>query len=221
MSKPLTIEGIKQVAVIDDELESRESYQLAVEDMECEPILEEEPSDNADLYAKNLVTRVQAAFCDFQLMKHDYAKFNGDELASKLYALRLPVIICTEYASWKNDLHRGYRRNIPIVISYKQAEPDTIMRAYEICIQEFDGKFLDIRKPVRTLIRLDDIDEDESFTYVVVPGWSARSRVRIKSSNLPENVLSSFKSGKKRLYAHVNLGAEADEDLFFAGWELE
>ena len=211
---------IDRVAVVDDDPKGRNTYKLAIEDMDSTPILEDGPLAILDQYAPDLQKRANAAFCDYHLKKHgNYASFNGDELASRLYQLNIPVVLCTRYTDWEASLLRRCRRNIPRVISYEEADPEVILHAFEMCISEFKGDFAVTRRPWRTLVRFEEFDDDCDYCYVVVPGWDAQKRIRLQNSDCPDSIVQQAKSGQSRCHAKVNLGAEADEDLYFTEWE--
>ena len=74
----------------------------------------------------------------------------------------------------------------------------------------------------RTLVRIDDVDAEGKFFYVVVPGWDSQQVVRLRLQDLPENTRKLVTERQTtRLHAKVNLGAEANEDLYFEDWESQ
>lgn len=217
-----SIQGIQfeRVAVVDDDLNGRNTYKLAIEDMASTPVIEDGPLTALEHYAPDLKSRVNAAFCDYHLKKHgNYSSFNGDELASRLYLLKVPVVLCTRYTDWEASLLRRFRRNIPCVISYEQADPDTIVDAFAKCIGEFNDNFSVTRRPWRTLVRFEEIEPEGGYSYVVVPGWDSQKRIRLLNSDCPDNIIEQVKLGQVRCHAKVNIGAESDEDLYFTEWE--
>ena len=219
----ISIDGfpIERVAIVDDDASGRNTYKLAIEEMESLPVLEAGPLAALDKYAPELQTRVNAAFCDYHLKKHgNYATFNGDELASRLYQLNIPVVLCTRYTDWEASLLRRCRRHIPCVISYEQADPDTIRHAFEMCIKEFKDDFAVPRRAWRTLVRFEEFDDEADYCYVVVPGWDAQKRIRLQNSDCPIEIIKNAKKGQARCHAYVNLGAESDEDLYFTDWGI-
>lgn len=212
---------IERVAVVDDDPNGRNTYKLTIEDMESTPVLENGPLTKLNLYVNGLQTRVNAAFCDYHLKKHgDYADFNGDELASCLYQRNIPVVLCTNYSDWEATLLRRCRRNIPRVISYEEACPETILNAFEMCIREFQDDFEVTRRPWRTLVRIEEYDEEGGYSYVVVPGWDSKKRIRVQNDDFSSEILEKAKKGLYRCHAKVNIGAESDEDLYFTEWEM-
>jgi hypothetical protein len=188
--------------------------------MDTTPVLPTGPLPVLDEFVSNLKTEVNAAFCDYHLKKvGGYATFNGDELASKLYQENIPVVLCTRFMDWEATVFRRFRRHIPCIISYDEAEPDNVMNAFELCIREFKDDFEPIRRPWRALVRFDEFIDDANYWYVVVPSWNAQNRIRLHSCDFPEKITSQLGKGTMRFHAKVNLGAEADEELYFTEWE--
>jgi CheY-like chemotaxis protein len=211
---------IERVAVVDDDPLGRDTYKLMLEDMETVPVLLDGPLPNLNDFVTQLTTDVNAAFCDYHLKKMgDFATFNGDELASELYSNNIPVVLCTRFTDWEATVFRRFRRNIPRIISYDEAEPDVVMHAFELCQREFRNDFETVRRPWRSLVRFDEYVEDGEYWYVVVPSWNAENRVRLHSDDFPQSVSERIKNGQVRFHAKVNIGAESDEELFFTEWE--
>ena len=172
------------------------------------------------MYKKKLQNlNVNAVFCDYHLKKHDYATFNGDELASQLYQSHIPVVLCTNYTDWDLSVLRTRRRFIPEVIPYEDAEPKTILNAFQQCVAEFSGNFRDTRRPWRTLVRIEEISESKDYVYVVVPGWNVHKKIRVQTESSSQLRLS-FDRLPTRLFAKVNIGAISDEQIYFCEWEL-
>lgn len=74
-------------------------------------------------------------------------------------------------------------------------------------------------RPWRTLVYIETI-LDRKNVRVSIPGWNSHVPVIIKIDTLPEDIQSAIKRGTKRLYAHVNIGAEMAMQLKFDNWEL-
>ncbi len=213
------IDFIKRVAVIDDDPNARKGYKTLMDDMEVQPVFENGPLEELGSYVSSLCSRTDGVFCDYHLKKRAYAQFNGDELAARLYNMKKPVVICTNYTDWDVTLMRKHRRYIPVVLQ-GEAEPDDVLDAFRICINEFNGEYSARRKPRRQLVRVEECIEDE-YAYVVVPGWDPHKRIRIQCESMPQPVLAKIKNDEiVRLHAKVNIGAEEESELYFTDWEL-
>jgi len=75
-------------------------------------------------------------------------------------------------------------------------------------------------RPWRTLIRVEDIDFEQRLIYVVIPAWDTSATIPLQWQQLPAKLIELVKTGKNRFHAKVNLGAETQEALSFAGWEI-
>jgi hypothetical protein len=210
--------SIERVAIVDDDPSVRASYKFSIEDLKLEPVQEAGPIRDLKDFTRRAIERCEAAICDHHLRVSNYAVFNGAELVAEFYNLKFPAVLCTRWE--KAGIHeiRRFRRRIPVLISPDNLSPENIAMAFEACLREFRSEFSPSRKPWRTLIRIVDADPDRGFFDVVVPGWDPREVIRLRIDEVPESFRSRIASGS-RLYAHVNIGAESQEELFFENWE--
>lgn len=219
MSLTIASHSIQRIHVIDDDPSARESYGEVVEDLDLEPILADNNYHDFDSFVQQVVSMGDAAICDHHLRKQHYASFNGAELVARMYTLQFPALLCTRREEADIDEIRPFRRSIPILLKPRDLNPETIHVGLQLCISEFNDDFQPSRKAWRTLVRIDDVDPDGIFFYVVVPGWDAQQVIRLRLQDLPQNIKEVVVGGQLRLHAKVNLGAEANEDLYFEDWE--
>jgi hypothetical protein len=220
---PITIAArpINRISIIDDQAPVRESYELSVEDLGVESLSETGPLEQLPVCVKAVSERADAAICDYNLKVRDYSSFNGAELVAAFYKVHFPAVLCTKWHTASIDEMRPYRRFIPSLVDPAKLDPSSIMFGIEACIREFGGEFLTVRRPWRTLIRIEDIrkvDYGPVFLYVVVPAWNSNEVVRLPSEIVPADILEKLGPGS-RLHAKVNLGANGNEELFFEEWE--
>ncbi len=80
---------------------------------------------------------------------------------------------------------------------------------------------LSSRKSYRTIVRITNIDEKshERVVDAFIPGWNPRKAVRFPASLVPEHLQDALKPNRC-LFAHVNIGAEKSDDLYFEKFEL-
>lgn len=216
----LTIDGvdIRRVGLIDDEPEVRNTYRMTVEDLELEAVCESGPLPPLESFLVDAQSRADAAICDFKLrIVGNYATFDGAELAARWFDLGFPAILCTRWDDASIDGFRKYRAKVPTLIKPGDLDTDSIAKGFEVCLHEMRGKFLNGRKPHRTLVRIEELPKDSLFCYVVVPAWDPSKVLRLHRSDLPTELLSTL-CGGSRLYAEVNLGAEGSEELYFKSW---
>ncbi|MCL4303712.1 MAG: hypothetical protein KJ077_48950 [Anaerolineae bacterium] len=217
----LTIDGhfIQRIHVIDDNPSVRESYGEVVEDLDLEPILADNHYYDLDNFVQQIVNFGDAAICDHHLRKQDYASFNGAELVAHMYTLKFPALLCTRREDADIDEIRPFRGSIPVLLKPRDLTPENIQVGLQKCISELNDNFQPSRRAWRTLVRIDDVDPEEKFFYVVVPGWDSQQVIRLRLQDLPETIKKLVLEGQSRLHAKVNLGAEANEDLYFEDWE--
>ena len=210
---------IERVSIVDDDERARESYGYALEELGLSPVKEKGPLRDMQEVLERLQTRVDAVICDYHLGKiGNYASFDGDEIVVKCYMNSFPALLCTTYTDLDTYLMRSRKRFIPAILKPNELDPDNIARGFERCVQEFNGLFQPSRKPWRTLVRVEEVELAGDYFYVIVPGWDPRQKMRVSIKDLPANMRDLVRPDK-RFHAHVNVGAENHEDLYFDKWE--
>jgi hypothetical protein len=221
MSIQLADRTIKRIAIIDDQADVRASYEFNVEDLGLESVSEAGPLDSLINVVAGMAEKSDAAICDYNLKVKDYSAFNGAELVAALYKAFFPALLCTKWHTASIDEMRPYRRFIPTLLDPGDLDPSSISSGLEVCIREFAGTYLPIRKPWRALIRVEDVrgTQGTSFVYVIIPSWNTKEVVRLPHDVFPEELIPRLRTGA-RIHARVNLGAENHEELFFEDWEI-
>ena len=217
----LRIEGreVERIAIVDDDKAVRDNYEMSVEELKVSAVNESGPLPDLDTFVHAAPGRAHAAVCDFKLRVRNYATFDGAELVARWFDIGFPALLCTKWDRANIDEMRRFRARIPVLIRPTDLDPDRIIEGLAVCIREITGTPLASRKSYRTLIRVEEVSDDRTpYVYVVVPAWNPAEVVRLLLTDLPENVRPKV-SPDARLYATVNLGAEAYEDLFFRSWE--
>ncbi len=210
--------SIERVAIIDDDPSVRDSYEFSVEDLKLEPIQEAGPIRDLDNFVIKAMAQSEAAICDHHLRVSNYAVFDGAELVAAFYRLNFPAVLCTRWEKARIHEIRRFRRRIPVLLNPEDLNPENIAKGFEFCLREFRSEFSPSRRPWRTLVRVADADQIKGFFDVVVPGWDPREVIRLRTDEIPERFRRRIAPGV-RLYAHVNIGAESQEELFFEYWE--
>ena len=222
MSLKLNGKEIERVQIVDDDPMVRAAYKYPVEELQLEPILAEGPLPVLDQFITDTLRGADAAILDHQLRARNYANFNGAESVARLYQEGFPAVLCTTWADAKIDEMRRFRRFIPVILRPDELEPDSLVHGFERCIEEFNGRYRPSRKPWRSLIRVEDVDDDEwrGFLFVVIPGWDPNEVIRLRRNDVPGDIRERIEAGARRFHAHVNIGAETHEELFFEDWEV-
>jgi len=211
---------IERVSVIDDDPSSREIYSLYVEELSMQALREDGPFESVAACVGKVEGAAQAAISDFKLKVKTYATFNGAELVASLYDRKLPAILCTRFEFADLDEIRPYRPRIPALLRPDELDADTIAHAFENCVLEFGNKFVQTRKPWKTLVRIEDVHADNAKDVgvdVCLPSWNQNVMVKLQRSELPGWMHAKLVANA-HFYAVVNIGAERPADLYFSDW---
>lgn len=219
----LTIKNkiIQRIQIIDDEPSARETMSDYVDDAKLTPINAVGPFKSIDFFLTKTIEESDAAICDHRLMiKGQYANFDGAEAVAKLYDNDFPAILCTNYSSGDIDIIRQFRSRIPVLIRTDDLDPSILLSAFKLCVEEISGIFSTRRKAWRTLIRIEDVDEQAKMIYLVLPGWDSSERIRVPIAMFPTESQKFLMSGF-RFHAEVNLGADNPDEIFLKKFEFD
>ena len=208
---------ISRVLIVDDDETAQEVYTYPVEDLNLEPHIVNGPIETPQSFVAN-ITSSDVVLCDYQLKKRRYSLFNGDLLSEECFKANIPAILCTTYTDIHDTMSRRSLRYIPALIKSDNPEPDMFVKAWEQCISELKGIYNPTRKPWRTLVRIEELDDERNSVYVVVPAWNVHKKVRINRDDIPLHVSNTL-TENSRYHVQVNTGAEGHEELFFDEWE--
>lgn len=223
MAVTLLDRKINKIHVIDDDSDSRESYGLTVEEIEVETVLQNERVDNIESFLLT-IGDLDAVVSDHHLKKSSsYFPINGANFVYKCYQKHIPSVLVTKYEMASYHEIRPFKRNIPVVLTPEQFNPDTLVKALEECITEFKGSLSQTRKTWKTLVRFDDVIKDETdnktMVMAILPSWNRNLVINLKMIELPEEI-QEIAEPDLRLYAHVNIDAEDPYELYFQNWEI-
>lgn len=219
MSLQFSEHNIEKISIIDDDIGVRREYENSIIDIGLIPIHEEGPLENLQEFIIETKKRSNAAICDHKLIRDNYSEFNGAEIVANFYEHNFPAILCTGWKNTNTAEIRRYIKNIPVYVDAKDFEADDIITGIEKCINEFKGKFSSERKPWRTVIRIDEIQEEKKVIYVNIPAWSARDVVSLTLNEIEPIEIRESIDVDKHYYAKVNIGTENKEELYFFEWE--
>ncbi len=217
-----TLDGsaLHKVAVIDDDREVRDSYAEFLVDLGLKPIDEEGPLGPLDRFVEESRRRSQAAICDHRMKIGTYAGFDGAQLVSEYYQKGFPALLCTRFEEVIDEI-RPHRKHIPILLTSEELDPDTVRFSFERLLAELGGQIPPSRRPWRTLVHVYDVDPDRGFFHIFVPGWDPHRGLRLRIEDVKPEAVRSHLREDSWLHAHVNIGAENHEDLFFENWEVD
>lgn len=209
----------KKIAVIDDDKILAETTAWEVEEAGYQPyLLVDGNFHDVNELASRIIENSQGAVCDHRLLGSGFANFFGAELVAALYDRKFPSLLITQFTEMDTSLSiRKWRHKIPVLLSRDLADASNIAKGIEDCRAELDGQISNIRKSYRTIVRIDssNVDSVEAF----IPGWNPHKAIRFPTSLIPANIRQLLKPDL-RLFAHVNIGAEESDDIYFKKFEL-
>lgn len=223
MSIKLLDREISKIHVIDDDTDSREGYALTVEEIDVETVLQNDKVNNIDSFLLT-IGNDDAVVSDHHLKKSsNYFPVNGANFISRCYEKRIPSVLVTKYELASYHEIRPFKRNIPVVLTPGQFNPDTLINALEQCVNEFKGNLSQTRKTWRTLVQFDDVIKDETnnkiMAMAILPSWNRNIVINLKMIELPPEI-REVAEPELCLYAHVNIDAEDPYELYFQNWEM-
>lgn len=229
MSLTLLDKSIERVCLIDDDEDVRQGYAMSVEDMDIAVADEEGPIHDLGSLLATMNQGHDAVICDFNLKVKNYSSINGDEIVSGLYKNHIPAVLCTRNEPHLHEAIRRKRRYIPVVLSPKKVTHEAIIHAFQTCIEEFQGVFAPPRKPWRTMIRIEGGEPTSDGLLrvnAVIPEWDPSTLLNfewiIGANEALQLAKKSIESGDiLRMYVTVNVGADAQDDLFVEDWSLK
>jgi len=216
MALVLSGTNIERVGVVDDSEDTRETISDELQDADVTPESFDGPFATLNDLIQTVSGAVDAVVCDHHLNPRNYAPCTGAEAVGKWYENHFPAVLVTRYEKAEIEEIRRFRRGIAALIPSDEANPDTIVNGLEICIGEFSNRFTPTRKPWPNMFRVDDVDESSKpvQVYVVIPGWNSDEAIKLTLDMFPDN-LRDYVKPDERFFASMNLGAEAQEDLYF------
>lgn len=213
----------KIIAIVDDDTTQSKATAWEIEDAGYKILLLDEGHFyNVNELVALIRENAQGAVCDHRLSNSGFANFYGAELVAALYDLKFPSLLITQYTEMDTSFSiRKWRHKIPVLLSREEADASSIAKGIEDCTSELAGKIPSTRKSYRTVVRITNIDEEshERVVDAFVPGWNPYKAVRFPASLVPENLMDALKPNVC-LFAHVNIGAEKSDDLYFEKFEL-
>lgn len=213
----------KKIAIVDDEKNLAESTGWEVEDAGFQPVIVDGHFSEVDALARYIVENAQGVLCDHRLAIYGLTNFPGSTLVAALYDLKFPSILMSQFTKMDTSLAiRKSRRKIPILLSREEVNAASITKGIKDCILEFSGQVPSSRKPYRTLIRVTSTDKEsgEDVVDAIVPGWNPHEAVRFPAVLIPENIRQKALKPGVRLFAHVNIGADKSDDIYFEKFQL-
>lgn len=218
----LPAEGTR-VAIVDDDADEAEMAVMEVVEAGFEPfvISKGRHYDAVDELAAVIQEHAQAAICDHRLRPRGLANFDGAQLAAKLFDLKIPNLLITQFLMDAGVSIRQYRAKIPVLLSRAEVNSSSIKQGLQRCVSEMKGEVISERKPHQSLVRVEEVREEagEAVVDAVVLNWNPHQAVRFPRVLVPEHLHPAL-GPDVWLLAMVNVGADKPEDLFFKDMSL-
>jgi CheY-like chemotaxis protein len=211
---------IRRVAIVDDDLSQAEVMGELVSDAGYEPMIIRGPRfERVDDLVGKIRESADAAVCDHRLQPRGFAGFNGAEAVAALFEMSVPSILVTQFIDIDADVSiRRWRRHVPVLLSRDEADPNRILRGLTECARELRGEHSASRRPWRTLILVDETNQEsgEQVVDAHIPSWNPHQAVRFPAALVPSGL--PLTAGAC-LFAKVNIGADRAEDLYLFDFE--
>jgi hypothetical protein len=206
------------VGVIDDDTAEAESVRYQIEDFGAKPVVFDQGFRNLDdLVLQVRSSGVSAVICDHRLRVRNYAPFNGAEAVAHLVSSAIPAVLVSRYTTIDVDIDiRPFRGMIPVLLPKEEVDPESLIRALDICRSEMQGNIPPSRRPHRALVRIDSVQDDMVDAFI--PAWNPAEAIRFPITLIPDSLRSSLRPDR-RFFAQVNIGAETADDLFLQQFE--
>jgi len=230
VASDLSVESKSEVltlAIVDDD-HHKYAIDLAIPywELEMEGLFRALPLECEERDLDKLVEAIkksaQGAVCIHRLARRGSTNFYGAELVAALYDRKIPALLVTQYRDidFSTSIRR-WRDKIPVVLHPREVSYETIKEHFDTCQLEVQGKFSEQRKPYRVFLYVLNVEHDgpEAVVDVIIPYWDHYQVVRFPLDLVPQEIRKQVVSGKW-LYAHVNIGAQSVDDLYFRQIEL-
>ncbi len=183
-----TINGssMERIVVVDDTPDARADYSDQLKEIGLRPIEESGPLGALDLFVEKSCQHGQAAICDYRMKSAGYANFDGAILVSRYYQRGFPALLCTRFEHSPDEI-RPLRKYIPVLLDSDEIDPDTIQFGLEQSVAELRGKIPPGRRPWRTLVHIQNVDNERGFAYFFLPGWDPHQGLRLQIDDIPED----------------------------------
>lgn len=216
--------SIERVAIVDDDREGAQTVALSLEAAGYEPFIIEKSPGSAEALAKQIAAEADAAYCDHRLSRYAFAtNFSGADVVAKLYDLKIPGVLFSEYYGIDADVSiRKQRRRIPVVLRRSEVGVgiQSITDSFNRCKEELEGMYPDWRRPHRSMLIVEYFGNQDDVDVVDVNIVNRDGGiVRFPLELIPEDLRDDLREGDL-LIADVNIGAERSEDLYFENVQL-
>ncbi|HZV74958.1 MAG TPA: hypothetical protein VFF79_14680 [Conexibacter sp.] len=212
------------VAVLDDDADQAKVVKIQLEDVGVKTVIADlDEVSTLDRAVDWIKGNAQAVICDVQLNLHHVGiAYNGAELmASVIGDLKVPGVLTTGFKDDVGMLVRPHRPRIPVLVSRDETEDaNVLLHGVDICRAEIVGGRAPDRRTYRVPLFIEKAGHADTGVALDarVGGWSRKASMRFPAGMLGTPYLD-YEAARtltgRVFFAHVNLGAEHEADLFF------
>ena len=214
---------IRNIAIVDDREEARNSMSDMVQDAGFCPIPCTEIKEHSlGEFVSRIIRDSDGAVFDHNLSLGGYANFDGAEAVVHLYDKGFPAILLTQVQGYDSVEIVSNRKKIPYFTDSFDVDANQIFEGFERCVREFKRDIPPDRRPYKTIARVESIDLRESHRRVVdlaIPAWDTTELVPLPYDYVYGMINAELKLDM-HLVAEVNIGAECYQDLFVENIEV-
>ena len=218
------VESIERVAVIDDNLEARDTTADLLFDAGVEPVIMDGHFPTKQGLLERSMHETHAAVCDYRLRQEgDYAPCDGAQLVADFYAVSFPAILVTRYARIEAMVDiRRHRASVPVLLDSDEEDPEAYMRGLAFCVRELNDDRAPSRMAHRAIVEVREVLMQNGVELVeaFVPAWNRNKAVYFPADMVTAKQLRAVLPSSPRLIAYVNIDAEHEDGLFFTDFEL-
>jgi CheY-like chemotaxis protein len=222
--------GLNTMAVLDDDAVQAKAVKLQLEEIGVETVIADlDRVPTLERAIDWVLEHAQAAVCDVQLNHlHSGVNYDGAQLLSSLIGDHaIPGVLTTGFKDDVGMCVRPHRWRIPVLVSRDETEePEVLLEGVEICRKEMANGRAPDRETHRVALFIEKTATIDNRVALDarVGGWSQKASIRFPASMLGEqydNIEAARAIVDHAFFAHVNLGAEHETDLFFESPESE
>ena len=219
MSLTINNKSIQRVMVVDNQPDSLDAIAYSIEEASLEPIVYQKPFTSIQECLSMVTEKAEAAIFAHHLGPQNTVHFSGASAVAHLYQQQFPSLLVTAWAEADIDNIRPFRKSIPVVMRSSEATPEAIIEGIRQCSLEFENHYLPERRPWRTMLEIEEINQESNLVYAIIPGWHPDEVVRFPLAMFPEN-LQPLVIADAYFFAKVNVGAKNQNQLYFQEFEV-
>ena len=214
---------IRNIAIVDDREEARNSMSDMVQDAGFCPIPCTEIKEHSlGEFVSRIIRDSDGAVFDYQLSLGGFANFNGAAAVVHLYDKEFPAILLTQLTGYDSVEIVSKRKKIPYFADSHDVDASQIHEGFERCVRELKRDFPSDRRPYKTIVRVESIDLSEPHRRVIelaIPAWDTTELVTLPYDHVYDMINAELQPDM-HLVAEVNIGAECYQDLFVENIEV-